>query len=185
VEPPSATPKPPPCADPNRWFAEEVHAHDGQLKSYLKGTFPSVRDVEDVVQESYLRIWKAHAAHPIASAKSFLFTIARNLARNVIRKEANSPLIFAGDEAVSSVLNDEPHVADRLTREEKGLLLAKAIVALPPKTLAIILMHKFDGLPQAEIAARLGISVRTVEFHVGQAVRRVTEFFRKQGHEYF
>lgn len=56
--------------DRSKWFKEEVHLHDGQLKSWLKGTFPSVRDVDDVVQESYLRIWKAKATEPINSAKA-------------------------------------------------------------------------------------------------------------------
>lgn len=63
-----------------QWFANEVHAHASQLKAYLRGAFPSVRDVDDVVQESYLRIWKARAIHPIESAKTFLFTIARRVA---------------------------------------------------------------------------------------------------------
>ena len=44
--------------DRARWFKEEVHSLDTRLKSYLRGSFPSV-DVEDVVQESYLRTWLA------------------------------------------------------------------------------------------------------------------------------
>ena len=36
-------------ADQNRWFNNEVHAHDAQLRAYLRLSFPSVRDVEDVV----------------------------------------------------------------------------------------------------------------------------------------
>src|SRR5687767_3921161 len=68
----------PPCvvesqSDQSQWFADEVHVHESQLKSFLRGSFPAVRDVDDVVQESYLRIWKARAAQPIDSARAFLF----------------------------------------------------------------------------------------------------------------
>jgi RNA polymerase sigma factor (sigma-70 family) len=48
------------------WFAEEVHTHDSQLKSYLRSSFPALRDVDDVVQESYLRIWRRQLVRPIA-----------------------------------------------------------------------------------------------------------------------
>src|ERR1044072_2602461 len=82
---------PPPETDPARWFAAEVHAHDGQLRAYLRGTYPTVRDVDDVVQESYLRTWKAKLAHPIASTKSFLFEVARNLAIDLIRRRRSAP----------------------------------------------------------------------------------------------
>src|SRR3954471_24912441 len=84
-------PMPPPNTDQARWFANEVHAHDGQLRAYLRGTYPAVRDVDDVVQESYLRTWKARLAHPIASTKSFLFQVARNLAVDVVRRKQSAP----------------------------------------------------------------------------------------------
>src|SRR5580693_2470646 len=57
-----------------RWFTEEVHPHEPSLRAYLNGSFPTVRDLDDVVQESYLRIWQARAAYPIGSARAFLFT---------------------------------------------------------------------------------------------------------------
>lgn len=76
---------------PEKWFAEEVQPHGPSLRAFLRGRFPAVRDVDDVVQESYLRIWKARARHPIDSAKAFLFRIARNLALDTLRHEKNSP----------------------------------------------------------------------------------------------
>src|SRR5882757_3892641 len=117
----------PPPPEQSRWFAEEVHPHDGQLKAYLRGNFPSVRDVDDVVQESYLRVWKAKTAKPIASAKAYLFTVARHL-------------------ALCGVMEDRPSVADVLTEQEKIELLTDALAALPARPRAILLLHKFEGL---------------------------------------
>lgn len=42
---------PPQDTDQTRWFVDEVHALDGHLRVYLRGTYPAVRDVDDVVQE--------------------------------------------------------------------------------------------------------------------------------------
>ena len=51
--------------------------HDDHLKAYLRTSFPTVRDVDDIVQESYLRIWRRQSIQPVRTAKAFLFTIAR------------------------------------------------------------------------------------------------------------
>ena len=55
--------------DQARWFAEEVQPHDAQLRAYLRGAFPTACDVDDVMQESYLRVWRVRATGPISSAR--------------------------------------------------------------------------------------------------------------------
>ena len=49
-----------------QWFVENVQPHESRLRSYLHSSFPQMGEVDDVVQESFLRVWKANAAHPIA-----------------------------------------------------------------------------------------------------------------------
>ncbi|MGH7944160.1 MAG: hypothetical protein ACREF9_04025, partial [Opitutaceae bacterium] len=61
---------PPSPGEAARWFTEQVQPHEIQLRNYLRVAFPTVRDVEDVVQESFLRIWKARAVHPITQTKA-------------------------------------------------------------------------------------------------------------------
>jgi hypothetical protein len=63
--PPHIDQNPLPAPIPARWFAEEVQPHEASLRAYMRGAFPMVRDVDDVVQESYLRVWRARAAQPI------------------------------------------------------------------------------------------------------------------------
>src|SRR5688572_20557575 len=92
------------------WFAEEVHPHGAQLKSYLRNAFPSVRDVDDLVQESFLRIWKARAEQPIRSVKGFLFEVARRLAIDFTRHQSRSPIDAIPELAQLSVIEDKPGV---------------------------------------------------------------------------
>ena len=169
----------------DRWFTDEVHPHGAQLRSYLRGAFPGVRDIDDVVQESYLRIWQARAAQPIASAKAYLFTVARHLALNLLRRERRSPVDFSGDIAGFGVLENRPGVAEALTEQEKIDLLTDALAALPARTRAILLLHKFDGLAQSGVAARLGLTEKAVEHQIARGVRLCTEFLRTRGHDFF
>lgn len=164
-----------------RWFFEEVHPHERSLKAYLKGAFPSVRDVDDVVQESYLRIWKVRIARPILSSRQFLFQIARHLAVDRIRHERVVPIHRVTDLAKVAVLDSRPTSAEVACTRDELRLLAEAIHSLPTRCQEVILLRQIHGLPQKEIAARLGISVLTVQVHVVKGLRRIEEYFLKRG----
>lgn len=170
--------------DATEWFKQEVHPHEGQLKSWLRGAY-RVRDVDDIVQESYLRIWKAKAAHPIQSAKSFLFQIARNLSINILRREKTARLDPLGDLAAMAVIDDRPNAAEALSAQEKLELLTDAVVALPPRCREVIILHKIKGLSQRDVAFRLRLSERTVENHCQRGLVKCAEYLRARGIEGF
>lgn len=149
--------------------------------AWLRGSFPTVRaEVEDVVQESYLRMWKRHALRPIVSAKAFLFQSARNIAIDLLRRNKISPL-DAGSLANSSVIDESPNAVEALTTREKTELLADALAALPERCYEVVHLHKFCGLSQKAVAERLGISERTVQGHVLSAVRQCEAYLRARG----
>lgn len=175
------TPMPQPHTDQARWFAEEVHAHDGQLRAYLRGAYPSVRDVDDVVQESYLRTWKARLVHPIASTKSFLFQVARNLAIDTLRRKQSSAADLSVDLEELCVSDDSTDVTATLSRQEKIDLLTAALATLPDRTREIVFLRKFQGLPQKEVATRFGIAERTVEAQLAKGMKRCEAYLRKRG----
>lgn len=178
---PGATTYAVPTVEQSQWFAREVHAHDSQLKSYLRGSFPAVRDVEDVVQESYLRVWRACATQRIHSAKAFLFTVARHVALKVVRKNGNAPFVALSDLAALRVLDEGPNAAEAADVQEKIDLLADAVMTLPPRCREIIILHKLQGRPQKEVAGSLGLSERTVERQVRIGVKRCLGYLQQHG----
>lgn len=185
--PSAATDVSPPASSDEaaQWFAAEIHPHGAQLKSYLRRAYPGMRDTDDVVQEFYLRVWKARAAHPIQCAKAFLFTVARRLAVDAARKEHGSPIRAMSDLAGLPVMEDRPGPVETLNREEKGKLLGQALGALPDRCREIVFLHKIKGLSQREVATRLGLSEKTVANQIALGVKRCEEFFRKRGIEFF
>jgi RNA polymerase sigma-70 factor (ECF subfamily) len=168
-----------------RWFSDEVQSHEPALRSYVRGSFPALRDVDDVVQESYLRLWRARVARPVASSKAFLFAIARNVARDLARRTRRSPINPLVDLAGVQVVEDSPSVADLLGEKEKVDMLGRAVSSLPSRCREIIVLHKIRGLAQREVATRLGVSEKTVENQVAIGVKRCEEFFHRHGIDRF
>lgn len=182
---PSIASTPAPTASEGyRWFRDEVQPHDGQLKAYLRGAFPGVRDVDDVVQESYLRLWKRQAVSPIDSAKAFLFQIARNLAADLLRRERCSPIDSSKKIAELSVIEEIPAAADRLTWEEKAVLLGEALASLPDRCREVVFLHKIKGLSQREVSLQLGLTEKNVANQIHRGVKRCEAFIRHHGREF-
>jgi RNA polymerase sigma factor (sigma-70 family) len=167
--------------NPDQWFADNVLPHDGQLRGWLRGRFPSVHDIDDVVQEAYSRVLRAQAQVPIESVKAFLFTTARNVALDQLRRRQVIGLDPIAETDAPSVLEERPGVADAVCRSQELELLTQAIQSLPDRCRQVLTLRKIYGLPQKEIALQLGISEHTVEAQVANGVRRCAEFLARHG----
>lgn len=166
-------------AEQSRWFAEEIHAHDSQLKSYLRKSFPNVRDVDDVMQESYLRIWKARATHPVHYAKAFLFRVARHVALDRVRHEHRSPIDPIRDLSTLGAPDEGGAWASGV--ERKIELLSDAIAALPERRREIVILRKLKRLSQKETALQLGVSERTVENQLLRGIKQCRHYLQSRG----
>lgn len=171
----------PPPIDQARWFAEEVQPHERALRAWLRSRFPDARDVDDVVQESYIRLLRAREATPVACVRAYLFTTARNVALAIFRR----PQIFSSDPvpeaSISSIVAEGGDVAEQVSVRQEVLLLLEAIATLPGRCREIFVLRKIQGLSQRAIAAKLGLSERTVEVQVARGARRVVQWLRARG----
>jgi RNA polymerase sigma-70 factor (ECF subfamily) len=170
-----------PVAEQTRWFAEEIHAHDGQLKAYLRGSFPAVRDVEDIVQESYLRVWRAKATQPIKSAKAFLYTVAKRIAVDWLRREKTSSIDRVEDLAALSVFDDGKSAVEAIHRAEIVELMIEAVASLPPRCREVVILRKFKLLTVRETARELGLKEHTVEVQLARGNARIRAYLEARG----
>jgi RNA polymerase sigma-70 factor (ECF subfamily) len=176
---------PSPSPDQVRWFSDEVHPHESALRAYVSHQFPAIRDVDDVVQDSFLRIWSARARQPIVFAKAFLFRIARHVAIDLVRRSKAAPFNEVRDLQGLYVLDDGPGVVDIVSMQEKIRILAKAIDALPARCREVVILRKLKNIPQSQVAIMLGISGKTVEAQLSRGLKRCEEYFRKRGFQHY
>src|SRR6188768_720441 len=98
-------------SEQTRWFTEEVQPHEKSLRAYVLGMFPSLPDIDDLVQESYARLIRAKKAGRINYARAFLFTTARNIALDFFRRRQVVTIHSVADMAELSVVEEKPDAA--------------------------------------------------------------------------
>jgi DNA-directed RNA polymerase specialized sigma24 family protein len=86
--PPALRPSavPPPDHEATQWFAEHVQPHEAMLRAWLTNRFDSRIAVDDIVQETHVRVLRARAHRELHAPKAFLFITARNLALDYLRR---------------------------------------------------------------------------------------------------
>lgn len=180
----SASCAPPSAAvttEQSQWFKEEVHPHEPALRAWLHRQYPSLSDVDDVVQESYLRLLWARQQGRINFAKAYLYAVARNAALGVFRKRK-----FISDEPVndldaSCISGSASDVVEIVSTHQEFALALDAIEGLPPRCREIVVLRAMNGLSHREIAHQLGLSEQTVRVQMARGMKKCAEFLRQRG----
>lgn len=172
---------PPLDAEQSRWFAVEVQAHESALRAYLRSRFPDLRDFDDVIQETYQRVLREHAAGRIRHVRAFMFTAARNVALDFFRRRNNGPIAAIPHLAELDVVEERPDAAESLNQHLELEALAEAVRSLPDRCRQVIMLRYLKGCSYQEIADVLGISIETVKTHMAKGVQRCTEYFESRG----
>lgn len=131
-------------------------------------------EVEDIVQETYIRLRRAVVAQEIQHPRSYLYRTARNLALDSIKTAASSRSFeWQGDASYAATRDDLViNTVDSAARYHR---FCESVDRLPPRAQRVFVLKKVYGYTQREIATELGISESTVENHVALALRRCGE----------
>lgn len=159
------------------WFAREILVHEGALMRYLSRLWSRRDEVPDLRQEVYVRVYESAARARPASPKSFMFTIARHLMTDRLRRGRVVSIEAMGDSDAWNVLTDELSPEHRLDARQELKRLAAAFDRLPDRCRQVVWLRRVEELPQKEVAARLGIGEKTVEKQVAKGMRLIADHF--------
>jgi RNA polymerase sigma factor (sigma-70 family) len=154
------------------------------LQRFLARKLGGIADAEDAVQDTYVRILSSHIdERNLRSPKSFIFTVALNLAidtirrrqreRRVIGRSLESAIVHSGEDLDLVCPNRLPD--QRVDDDMRLSKVLSSLQGLSVKCKRAFILHKFMDLSYAEVAQSLGVTVSMVEKYLSCALRRVRE----------
>jgi len=137
------------------------------------------QDAGDLVHESFVRFANSDACREraIECPEAYLNQIATNLLRDRAKSAVQRSL--ASHVAADEVPLAGPDLVAALEARDKLNRLQTALMRLKPKTRAIFLAHRLDGLSYKQIAERSGLSVKGVEWHMTKAIDHLDRVLRR------
>ena len=159
------------------WFAREILVHEAPLTHFLLRCWPHRDEVADLRQEVYARVYEAAARALPRQPRAFLFTAARHLVADRVRRGKVVSIEPMGDFEPSSVLVDEVSPERWCGGRQRLARLARAFDRLPDRCREVVWLRRVEHLSQREVAQRLGISEKTVEKHIAKGMRLIAGYF--------
>jgi RNA polymerase sigma factor (sigma-70 family) len=154
-------------------FAALYERHKRPLFTFLVHLTGQRPRAEDLLQESFLRVWRRRRQYQAAGHfRAWLFTIARHLAIDWMRRER----IAWEDEARSLAAAAAPERADHPAEaRELAERLEEALGTLPPAQREIVLLSRVAGMSAGEVAAVVETTPGAVRVALHRALRRLHE----------
>jgi RNA polymerase sigma factor (sigma-70 family) len=133
-------------------------------------------DVDDILQEAFLRTFEAEARYPIRDARAFLLRTARNVALDHVGRAAykRTGSIDSVDEELFP--DDAPLPEVQVEAEQRFISFCEAVGSLPQQCRRTFVLKKVYGLSHEEISQRLGIAESTIEKHVAKGLLLCHEY---------
>lgn len=150
--------------------ARLVDRYASRLHAFAWRMLGDREEAEDVVQESFLRLWK-HARRwkpGVARFSTWLFQVAANLCRDRLRRRREHVA-----DAVETLVDERPESSEQLRQQEHSAEVQRAVRDLPGRQREALLLSHYDGMGNLQVAQVMGVSVEAVESLLARARGRL------------
>lgn len=135
-------------------------------------------EVEDIVHEAYIRSYEASKNKNISSPKAFLASTARNLALNHINRSAVKLNVQLDIEDSPHFQSQEPGVEEQVDSQNRFFQFCHAVESLPVQCRRVFILRQVYGLSHKKIARTMGVSEKTVEYHISNGLFKCRQYLK-------
>ena len=155
----------------------------GQLARLVMSIVPP-KEVEDIVQETYVRVCQVENRDQIRDPRAYLFRTARNLALDHVKRSESRLTVSADldalpEEALLSPPESDPTHA-QVASDEEFALFCEAVRSLPRQCRRAFVLKKVYGYTLKEIMAEMDLGRPTVETHIVNGTKRCVQYLRER-----
>ncbi|MBK1976178.1 RNA polymerase sigma factor [Brevundimonas diminuta] len=160
-----------PPHDRAQWLADHIIRHEPDLRAWLRNKRVFDLDIDDIVQETYAILISRESLNEIRNPRSYFFQVAYSVVLHHIRRSKIVSIRTMGDLERLDAALDEPSAEKTLMDRDELYRLARIIADMPRRTREVFLLRRVAGLPQKDVAIRMGVSEGTVEKHMSRSLR--------------
>ena len=153
----------------------------GFLRKYLRRFYSNRQDIEDAMQEGFLKSFEIEKKQKIDNPSAYLFMTVKNFACRDLKKRSKIKTNGIEEIELSNLTIDRKAVEKSLEVRQSLSLFCQAADTLPEQCRKAFLLRKIYGFSQKEIAGMMDISVSTVEKHLAKGLARSMDYMEKQG----
>jgi len=164
-------------SNPLAKFASYAAEHySKELHRFLARRMHRPQDIEDLVQEVYIRLLRIENGEFVRNPRAYILTTASHVAHDFATRDQRAKEHVLIDSEMADHVTENPselpvdQLATRLSTEKQ---LNAAVAKLAPIYQAVLLMHARDGYSYEEIAQRLKVSIHQVERYLANAKREL------------
>jgi RNA polymerase sigma-70 factor (ECF subfamily) len=165
----------------HEWFLNQIFRHRTALHRYLGKFTSGAEDIEDLVQETYVRVYALPDYHAVDSPKALLFRIAHNLAVERARRQKAQATDSMAELEPLNVYSTEAPADEQIDARSRFESFCAAVDRLPPLCRRVFVLRKVYKLSHAEISEVLGVTHSTIEKHVAKGLVRCRDYLRELG----
>jgi len=162
------------------WLGREILPHEAAVRVWLRRSFAAAGDVDDIIQETYCRLAALSNIEHIDQPRGYFFQAARSVALEQIRRARVVRIETVSEIEALDLALEEPS-AERIVSGRRELERVRGLIAaLPERCRRIFEMRKIEGVPQREIARRLGVTEHVVENESVRGLRAILAAMTEQ-----
>lgn len=157
------------------WFKAIILPHEAALRKHVRRlTRESDIDADDIVSEALMRAYTTERFERIEYGRTFLFTIARNLLTDIVRRRAIVSFELMANLEALEVADESSSAESVVSARDEVRQLQKVVDEMPNQCRRVLLLRRIEDLSMRQIAERMQLSVSTVEKHLAKAVALLT-----------
>ena len=163
------------------WVAKEIMPHEPAVRRWLSRSRVPSDQIDDYIQEAYCKFAALPTVEHIQRPDAYFYQVVRSLVTQKIRQSRIVSMETFTEIDALPILSDDPS-PERIVAARRELAEVMRLIGdLPARCRQVVQLRKIEGLPQKEIALRLGITETMVENDVVKGMRLISEALRRGG----
>jgi RNA polymerase sigma-70 factor (ECF subfamily) len=156
-------------------FEELYFKYHGRLVLFANKFTNDLKVSQDIVQDTFLKLWEREDISSVESPKAYLFQAVRNGCLNHcrhlnIKHSVEEKLVAKINSTEKSVFFENKDPLRSLLEYEIDKKIDEIVASMPEKCRQVFILSRHEFLRNKQIAEKLGISVKMVEKHISKAL---------------